>query len=203
MPALLLLSVALSGWAAVAVAGEPQSTTARGDVRGAIPSDGYFPDVTLVTQDGRRVRFYSDLLRGKVVLINFIFTRCKELCPRTTANIRRVQELLGPEIGRTVHIVSITVDPENDTPPVLRAYAEAAGATRGWQFLTGNPEDIELIRRKLGVFDREEDDNPLLHTGMVVYGNDRTATWRAVYAMAKPGLIARSVLRITEQKPVS
>ena len=195
----VLVAAAVSASAAFALASEPPAATAVDDVRGATPSAGYFPDVNLVTQDGRRVRFYSDLLRGKVVLINFIFTRCKELCPRTTTNMRRVQELLGNEIGRTVHIISITVDPDNDTPAVLKAYAEAAGAGRGWEFLTGDTEDIESIRRKLGVFDREEDDNPMLHTGMLVYGNERTGKWRGVYVMAKPEVIARSVLKLIDE----
>lgn len=198
----VLLSVALSAPTTLALASERPATTAVDDVRGPTPLDGYFPDVTLVTQDGRRVRFYSDVLRGNVVLINFIFTRCKDLCPRTTTNMRRVQELLGNEVGHTVHLVSITVDPENDTPAVLKAYAERAGVTHGWEFLTGDREGIELIRRKLGVFDREQDDNPTLHTGMVIYGNEPARRWRALYAMARPDVIARSVLKIIDQESV-
>lgn len=183
IPALVLLAGALSAAPAAA-----QSL------------EGHFPEVTLVTQDGRRVRFYSDLLKGKVVLINFIFTRCKDLCPRTTTNIRRVQELLGDEVGRTVHLISISVDPDKDTPAVLKAYAERAGAAPGWDFLTGGQEDIELIRRTLGVFDREEDDNPTLHTGMLVYGNEPNGKWRAIYAMANPDLIVKSVLKIVDRE---
>jgi protein SCO1 len=183
IPALVLLAGALSAAPAAAQALE-----------------GYFPEVTLVTQDGKRVRFYSDLVKGRVVLINFIFTRCKDLCPRTTTNIRRVQELLGDEAGRTVHLISISVDPDNDTPAVLKAYAETAGATPGWDFLTGDQEDIELIRRKLGVFDREEDDNPTLHTGMLVYGNEPKGKWRAIYAMANPDLIVKSVLKVVDRE---
>jgi protein SCO1/2 len=193
IPAFALVAAVLSGTAAVA---------ATDDVRVPTSFEGYFPDVTLVTQDGRRVRFYNDLLRGKVVLINFIFTRCKDLCPRTTANLRRVQEQLGDAVGRSIYIVSITVDPEHDTPPVLKTYAERAGAPAGWDFLTGDQEDIELIRRKLGVFDREEDDNPTLHTGMLVYGNEPKEIWRAVYVMAPPSQIVKSVLKITGTKPL-
>ena len=164
--------------------------------------DGYFPDVALVTQDGRRVRFYSEVLRGKTVLINFIFTQCEDLCPRTASNLRRVQDLLGDALGRTVYIVSISIDPANDTPGTLKTYAEHVGARKGWDFLTGNAKDIELIRRKLGVFDREEDDDPTLHTGMLVYGNEAKGVWRATYVMAPPQQIVRSVSRITGSGPV-
>jgi protein SCO1/2 len=202
IPALVLLAGALSAPAALALAGEPPAAAAVDDVRVPSSLDGYFPDVTLVTQDGRRVRFYSDLLRDKVVLINFIFTRCKDLCPRTTMNLRRVQEQLGDTVGRSVYLVSISVDPVNDTPAVLKAYAERAGAPIGWDFLTGEQEDIELIRRKLGVFDREEDDNPTLHTGMLVYGNEPRGKWNAINAMALPDLIVRGVRRIMDQGSV-
>jgi protein SCO1/2 len=160
---------------------------------------GYFPDVTLTTHDGRRVRFYSDVVAGNTVLINFIFTRCAQLCPRTTANLQRVQVLLD-EAGSAAHIVSISIDPEHDTPAVLKAYAGRAGAGNRWLFLTGDRADVELIRRKLGVFDREEDDDPTLHTGMLVYGNEPRGVWRGVYAMAPPAQIVRSLMKLTDSR---
>ncbi|HKB15085.1 MAG TPA: SCO family protein, partial [Planctomycetota bacterium] len=89
------------------------------------------PNVPLTTHEGRSVRFYDDLVRGRVVLIYFMFTSCRGICPGTTANVRRVQEALGDRVGRDVFFYAITLDPEVDTPEVLRGYAEAVGAGRG------------------------------------------------------------------------
>src|SRR5213593_551358 len=91
-------------------------------VRAAAPLE-YFPNVVFRTQDGARVRFYDDLIKGKVVLINFFFTSCTSICPRTTDNLAKVEEALGDRLGRDVRMISITVDPTTDTPDVLRKYA--------------------------------------------------------------------------------
>jgi protein SCO1 len=110
----------------------------------------YFPNVSLVTQDGRTVRFYDDLLKDKKVLIDFIYTRCTSICPLQTAKMAQVQKLLGPRIGRDIFIYSISLDPHYDTPERLKAYAEKFHAGPGWLFLTGTREDIDVVRYKLG-----------------------------------------------------
>src|SRR5438445_3368601 len=114
------------------------------------PRAGYFPDVVLRTHENKTVRFYDDLIRGKIVLINFMYATCKGLCPRQTANLMQVQKTLGDRIGRDIFMYSLTLKPEQDTLEVLREYATGHGVKRGWLFLTGKPGDIEKLRRKLG-----------------------------------------------------
>jgi cytochrome oxidase Cu insertion factor (SCO1/SenC/PrrC family) len=109
------------------------------------------PKVTLKTQDNKTVRFYEDLLKGKIVIINFMYTQCKTTCEAGTMNLLEVQKALGDDLGRKVFIYSISIDPEHDTPAVLKAYAETHGVKSGWTFLTGNAKDITALRDKLGL----------------------------------------------------
>ena len=110
-----------------------------------------FPNVKLKTQDGKVVRFYEDLIKDKIVIIDFMYSQCKGTCETGTANLVQVQKALGDRLGREVFIYSITLDPEHDTSDVLKAYAEKHGAKPGWTFLTGNAEDITALRNKLGL----------------------------------------------------
>jgi protein SCO1/2 len=151
-------------------------------------------NVPLQTQDGTRVRFYDDLVKGKIVLINFIFTSCTSECPRTTANLVRVQEALGNHLGRDIRMISVTVDPATDSPPVLKKYSVTYGTKPGWYFVTGRQKDVDVIRRRLGVLD--DSVSRTQHTGMLVYGNESTGQWAATPAMAQPGAIVRSVMRL-------
>lgn len=110
-----------------------------------------FPNVTLKTQDGQEVRFYDDLVKGKTVVVNFMYTTCDGICERGTANLLQLQKTLGDRLGKDVFIYSITLTPEIDTPEVLAHYREAHGVKPGWTFLTGSLQDIELLRNKLGL----------------------------------------------------
>lgn len=166
--------------------------------RAAAPLE-FFPNVLFRTQDGTRVRFYDDLVKGKVVLINFFFTSCTSICPRTTENLAKVEEALGERLGRDVRMISITVDPNTDTPEVLRKYALRYRTKPGWYFVTGSQGDIDLIRRRLGV--NKDGGDKTQHTGVLVYGNEATGQWAATAAMANPATIARSVLRLV--RPVA
>jgi protein SCO1/2 len=152
------------------------------------------PNVLLQTQDGESVRFYDDLVKGKVVLINFMFTSCTNQCPLTTANLVKVEDALGERLGRDVRMISVTVDPSTDTPAVLKKYARRYDTKPGWYFVTGPQKDVDLIRRRLGALDAAVDKTQ--HTGMLVYGNDATGQWAATPSMAPPKSIVRSVMRL-------
>jgi protein SCO1 len=152
----------------------------------------YFPNHTLVTQDDRPVHFYDDLVKGKVVLINFMFTQCKGVCSPMTANLAKVQSYLGPRVGREVSMLSISVDPSNDTPAVLKAYAERHKAGPGWTFLTGKKENVDWVLYKLGGYV----DEPGQHTSVLIIGNEVTGEWVKVHAMSSPSEIAATVLKL-------
>jgi len=123
----------------------------------------YFPDTVLQDHTGKRVRFYTDLLKGKIVVINMMYTVCTGICPDNTARLREVQAELGGRSGREVFIYSITLRPEADSPAVLAAYAKQFGVGKGWSFLTGSPRDIELVRdRPVALVLREESIEDLL-----------------------------------------
>jgi len=137
---------------------------------------GYFPNVPLVNQDGKTLRFYDDVIKGKVVSINFMFTSCGDSCPLETAKLRQVQQLLGEHVGSNVHMYSITVDPERDTPEALKAYMQKFKLGPGWQFLTGEKKDIDLIRKKLGM-SAEDEDELSDHNINFILGNEATGQW--------------------------
>ena len=184
----------LLSWASILV------SCAMAAFAGAESKGSSLPNIVLTTHDNKTVRFYDDLVRGKVVLVNFMFTSCKRFCPATTPNLVRVQTALGDRVGRDIFMYSITLDPANDTPEVLTDYAKKAGVGPGWTFLTGNEEAIKKLRRKLGVYNR----NPVIdaditqHGGLVVYGNDALDRWAAISGLNKPEVIVRAVLRVAE-----
>ena len=153
----------------------------------------YFPNVTLTTQDGRSVRFYDDLLKGKVVAINLIYTSCEYNCPLETARLAQVQKLLGDRMGKDVFFYSITIDPRHDTPAVLKAYAEQFSAGPGWLFLTGTQTDIDLISRKLGLYSPPNPSNKDGHTPLLLVGNEPTGEWLQNVATSHPSSLARII----------
>src|SRR6266851_9194227 len=110
----------------------------------------YFPNVPLTTQDGTSVRLYDDLLKGKAVAINLMYTSCKDECPLETARLAQLQRLLHDRVGKDLFLYSISIDPRHDTPEVLKEYADKFGVGPGWLFITGRLDDIQLIARKLG-----------------------------------------------------
>lgn len=155
----------------------------------------HFPDVILRTQDNEKVRFYQDLIKDKVVTINFFFSKCDEICPRVTANLAKVQRLLGDRVGREIFMNSITLKPKEDSPAVLKRFAKLYKAGPGWNFLTGKPDDIDLLRRSMGFTDpdprRDKDLNN--HIGNVRYGNERRMLWAACPGMANASFIVESI----------
>lgn len=162
------------------------------------PGRADFPDVVLRNQDGLPMRFYDDLVVGDhTVVIHFMYAQCADICPMTTANLARVQRLLGERAGREVRLVSISIDPAHDTPAILKAYAALFEARPDWQFLTGQPQDINRLRRALGAYERDpaRDRDKSQHTGMLVYGNQAKGHWSRVSAMADPRRIVASITR--------
>jgi protein SCO1/2 len=154
-----------------------------------------FPNVTLTTHEGKKVKFYDDLIKDKIVIINFMYVRCEGTCPGTTANLVRVQKLLGDRVGKDIFMYSITLKPEEDTPRTLKAYARAYKAGPGWQFLTGDPKDIELLRQKLGFIDRDpvRDANKSNHIGMLRWGNEPHTLWAGCPASLAPSKIVKEI----------
>jgi cytochrome oxidase Cu insertion factor (SCO1/SenC/PrrC family) len=169
-------------------------TTTASDERAKMASASakYFPNHTLITQDDKQVRFYDDLLKGKVVLINFMFTECNGVCSPMTANLAKVQTYLGERVGREVSMLSITVDPLTDTPAVLKAFAAKHKAGPGWYFLTGKKENIDWVLYKLGGYtdDRQQ------HSSVLIIGNEATGEWLKVSAMSSPSEIAAQVIKL-------
>lgn len=154
-----------------------------------------FPNVTLTTHEGKKVKFYDDLIKDKIVLINFMYARCDGKCPGTTANLVKVQKLLGDRVGKDIFMYSITLKPEEDTPRKLAAYAKSYKVGPGWQFLTGDPKDIELLRRKLGFFDRDpvRDADKSNHIGMLRWGNEPHTLWTACPGSLAPSKIVKEI----------
>ncbi len=154
-----------------------------------------FPNVVLHTQDGKPVRFYDDLVKDKVVTINFFYAQCDELCPLVMANLAKVQKAFGDRVGRDIFMLSISLKPEHDTPPVLKDYAEMYRVQPGWTLLTGNPEDTLKLRRGLGFTypDPKVDSDVTQHIGNVRYGNEPLMLWSACPGMARAEWIAESV----------
>lgn len=145
-----------------------------------------FADVEVQTQHGRRVRFRSDLLAGRTVAINFIFTSCTTICSPVSAGFAAVQQQLGPRLGRDVHLLSISVDPLNDSPAVLREYGARFAAGPGWTFVTGSRQAIDRILRD---FDVPLGGDLGSHTPYVYIGNDSTRQWTRVHGLTEPRLI--------------
>lgn len=159
----------------------------------------YEPSLRLTTQDGQSVRFYEDVIRGRIALINTMFTTCQAICPPITANLVRVQRALSGHLGKQVIMVSISVDPEVDTPNVLMRYAKRFGVGPGWIFLTGKPADVDAVLAKLG----DGDPNKERHSGMLLLGDDAARTWRKLPAMSDPDQIAAAVEKLVAQRKSS
>jgi len=140
-----------------AAAGSPvqaAATTGTRDPR------AYFTDADLTDQDGRKLRFYSDVLQGKTVVLSVGYTSCTEACPLITRQLVQVRQELGDTFGKQVFFVTLTSDPARDTPKALKAFARKQGAdVAGWSFLTGRTEDVHRILKRLGAFSQDVDDH--------------------------------------------
>jgi cytochrome oxidase Cu insertion factor (SCO1/SenC/PrrC family) len=153
------------------------------------PAHRYFTDVPLLTQDGKSVRFYSDLLEGKTVIINSFFSTCNGSCPMMAATFARIQKALGDRLGKDVYLLSISVDPETDTPQKLKEYAERFHAKPGWYFLTGDKQNVQFALEKIGQYVEEKTE----HFNMFIIGNEKTGLWKKAFGLASPDEILKIV----------
>lgn len=170
------------------------SQTATGVASGDAGETGsaarsYFTDLPLLDQDGKEVRFYSDVLAHRIVLISGFYTHCEGLSPRQNAVLLELQKALGDYLGRDVWIVSISVDPERDTAEAVREYARTYEPRPGRLFLTGKPENVNRINQKLGQYV----DDPEQHRGVYLLGNVDTEYWMKVPGHAMVADLARQI----------
>ena len=156
----------------------------------------YFPNFELTTQESKKVRFYDDLIKDKIVVINFMYAQCEGICVPVTQNLKRVQNLLGKRVGRDIFMYSITLKPDEDTPEKLKHYVQMHKLKPGWTFLTGKSDEIALLRRKLGFSDAKAklDKDVTNHIGMIRYGNEARQWWAMCPGQANPPWIVESIL---------
>jgi len=186
---------------AVAAAGDFVPET-EGSARKRI-QEQHLPNVPLVTHDGEEVRFYDDLVKDKVVSLNFFFAECDEVCPTVMGNLSEVQRILGEKVGRDVFMYSVTLRPEEDTVDVLNYRRKMFGAKPGWTFLTGKPDEVEKLRKGIGFTNLVPalDKDKTQHIGNVRYGNEPFMLWAACPGMAPPTFIAGAISRVLPANP--
>jgi protein SCO1/2 len=155
------------------------------------------PDVALVNQHGERVHFYRDLVKGRVVAINFIFTTCSTVCPVLGVQFSTLQELMGDRVGRDVTLISLSVDPVVDTPQRLKAWSERFDGGPGWTLLTGPKREVEALLKALHVFTPDKQ----AHTPTILIGNDATGTWRRTYGLVESAALADMLSEVISAIP--
>ena len=157
------------------------------------------PDVKVLDQNGKALHFYSDLVRGKVVVINFVFTTCTTICPPLGATFGKLQKNLGERLGKDVFLISISVDPATDTPERLRAWGAQFGAKRGWTLVTGNKSELNRVLRAFGA----DAASPENHSPMVLIVNDRALRWKRVYGLGSTSALTRAIEEMTNASSVN
>jgi protein SCO1/2 len=191
MQGLRAIALRLRGWAGIlALACALLSVLGAGAAQSARWGSDYLPNVTVLDHDGRPLRFYDDLIKGRIVVISFIYTSCSNICPLTTARLAEVQEALGDVVGRDVFFVSVSIDPIPDTPEKLGEYKAAFRIGPGWSFVTGAPEDIDLVRYKLG---ERSGKSIAQHKNEVLMYNDVTGEWSRDSAFADLGVLTMNI----------
>jgi len=156
----------------------------------------YFTDLEVVDQNGTPMRFYTDVIKGKVVLMNFIFTHCKDACPMATQKMIEVREQLVAAVKDDIWFISISIDPERDTPGAMKAFAEKMNVDESrWLFITGKKENMVQIVRRLGQYTKEVE----AHSTLMLAGNDRTRHWTRVMPMTPPWGVAQQLRSLAEE----
>lgn len=156
----------------------------------------YFTDLPLITRDGEEVRFYSDVLKGRIVLINFIFTHCQDACPLISSRLRETRGLLDKAVSSKIFFISISIDPERDTPEMLTKFATKFKLIdENWVFLTGEKQNVEHIVKKLGQYN----DNVEEHSTLILAGNVGNKHWMKISPIVPPWGIAEKLKLLAEE----
>jgi protein SCO1/2 len=163
----------------------------------------FFPNIELTDQNGKKVHFYDDLIKGKTIALTFIYTQCKDACPLETARMRQVQKALGDRVGKDIFFVSVSIDPTHDTPEALHDYAEMYNAGPGWSFLTGNPDEILALTKRLGMWEPPDPAFRDGHAPSLLIGNEPTGQWMHQGAGDNPQFLALQIERLTGYNNVS
>jgi protein SCO1/2 len=200
--AMLVVGVANSQTAAPAPdqarqVASPQSVKPSASAAAQSGTQSYFTDVVLVNQNGEKMRLYSDLLHDKVVVINSFFATCQGSCLPMERNLEKMQQALGARVGKDVHIISISVDPEVDTPASLKEYAKKLNARPGWYFITGDKPNVDLALKKLGQLVANKQD----HLNIFIIGNERTGLWKKAFGLAQPDELVKVVESVLNDAP--
>jgi protein SCO1/2 len=156
----------------------------------------YFSDVELINQDGVPMRLYSDLLKGRTVVIIPFFTTCTSVCPPMNATMSKIQSELGDRVGKDIYLISISVDPQTDTPERLKAYGEKFKAKPGWYLLGGKKENVDWALYKLGMFVENKND----HNTIMVIGNEATGLWKKAFALGRPAELVNIIQSVANDK---
>jgi protein SCO1 len=163
------------------------------------------PNVPVTSQDGRKYHFYNDLIKGKIVMINFFYAQCTGICPRMTSNLAKIQKELGDHMGKDMFIYSVSLKPEQDSPKNLKAYAEMHGIKpgSGWLLLNAGRSDMETLRERLGFKDSDPalDANVDEHTGILRFGTDVYDHWSGYPLLGKVETIAEMVRQLDPAIP--
>ena len=185
----------------IPLAGNTQATTAGNAASNNQQSEEerarkYFTDTEVIDQNGRKLRFYTDVLRDRVVLISFIFTNCEYACPMQAQKLKQTRALMVPAIKDEVWFVTLSVDPDRDTPQAMKQFAEKQGLDESrWIFLTGDKPNVEFLIKRLGQYN----ENIEAHTTLMLAGNDRTQHWARVLPMVPPDGIAQQLRSLVEE----
>ena len=192
-----LAAFALAGFwlAGMAESGASSAGNGASDTDADARAREYFTNLEVISQDGERLRFYDDVLKGKVVAVNFIFTNCQGACPLMTRNLTLVRDMLGGQVGDSIHFVSISLDPVRDTPAAMKAFADKHDADQnGWLFLTGQPENLKHIVNRLGSYTEDLE----AHSTVLLAANVRNAHWTKIPPTVPPNGVAERLQLLIE-----
>jgi protein SCO1/2 len=192
----LCWSTTVRGAAGQSVHDSPQKTESKRTFT-ADPARTQIPDIRVVDQSGKPRHFYNELVRGKVVAINFVYTTCTTICPPLGATFGKLQKSLGERLGKDVFLISVSVDPATDTPERLRAWGAQFGAKPGWTLVTGDKAELNRLLRALGA----DAASPENHSPMVLIVNDKAALWKRVYGLGSTTTLTRNIEQMMAAAP--